>query len=70
MMLPMDYSFTVSVAEDACVDSWKGMTLWASSPDSTNSYLTRAMYDEEGADYMIEHCASNYFYSVERANKD
>lgn len=51
----------VTTAADPLRDAWRGGALWASRGGDayTAAGVTRAMYDEVGPDYLVEHLTSN-----------
>jgi actin-related protein 5 len=57
--LPVEAPLKVRLAQDPLLDSWRGMAKWSKSSQSKNSYLTKAEYDEMGADYIKEHGLGN-----------
>jgi len=42
--------------------SWKGARQWYADADRTNCAITKAMYEEIGGDYLVEHELSNRYY--------
>ena len=58
-MRPFKSSFTVSSAEDGLLDAWRGGCSWANSEDSQTAFISKAEYDESGAEFFKEHVASN-----------
>ncbi|KAA3674905.1 actin-related protein 5 [Paragonimus westermani] len=48
----------VLVADNPRLDAWRGARRWALS-ETQDIYVTRKMYDELGADYLVEHSLSN-----------
>ncbi|CAK7891631.1 actin-related protein 5 [[Candida] anglica] len=57
--LPVGAPLKVRSAKDPVSDAWRGMSKWASSEECTNSYVTRAEYDEMGPEYIKEHGLGN-----------
>ncbi|KAF8562668.1 hypothetical protein P879_10104 [Paragonimus westermani] len=51
-------SMEVLVADNPRLDAWRGARRWALS-ETQDMYITRKMYDELGADYLVEHSLSN-----------
>ncbi|KAF7233911.1 hypothetical protein EG68_11932 [Paragonimus skrjabini miyazakii] len=51
-------SMEVLVADDPRLDAWRGARRWALG-ETRDMYVTRRMYDELGADYLVEHSLSN-----------
>jgi len=62
MMRPIDSVVRVFTAKDAVKDAWRGASKWATTPEFSTSIITKAMYEEKGADYLKEHFASNVYY--------
>jgi len=64
MMLPSGSSFRVVESKDAMLDAWRGMCKFYQDNMSQygNVVLTKAEYDEKGADYFKPHFASNIPY--------
>ena len=60
-MRPFKSSFSVHSAEDGLLDAWRGGCSWANSEDSVAAFVSRAEYDENGAEYFKEHVTSNLF---------
>lgn len=60
-MRPFKSSFSVYSAEDGLLDAWRGGCSWASSDDSEGALVSRADYDEHGAEFFKEHVTSNRF---------
>ncbi|KAF6777100.1 hypothetical protein AHF37_03440 [Paragonimus kellicotti] len=51
-------SIEVLVADDPRMDAWRGARRWALG-ETQDMYVTRRVYDELGADYLVEHSLSN-----------
>jgi actin-related protein 5 len=62
-MRPFESSFSLSMASDVVLDSWKGARRWAASSEMLDRSVTVAEYNEKGRDYLKEHFASNIFTS-------
>ncbi|XP_070532455.1 actin-related protein 5-like isoform X2 [Ptychodera flava] len=60
-MRPFQSTFKVYTANDALLDSWYGARNWALTPQCKTYYITKAEYDEKGAEYLKEHHASNRY---------
>lgn len=58
-VLPVGTSLKVRCAQDPVLDAWRGMRLWANSPESQAGYVTRQEYEEMGAEYIKEHGLGN-----------
>ncbi|KAJ3145356.1 Nuclear actin-protein involved in chromatin remodeling [Geranomyces variabilis] len=59
---PFQSIVRVTRAKDPVLDPWRGAAKWASASSPSEfqaSGVTRAMYDEMGHDYLIEHSMSN-----------
>lgn len=46
-------------AADPLLDAWRGAAQWAATAPPS-AYVTLAEYRERGADYFVEHFASNH----------
>ena len=58
-MRPFKSSFSVHAAGDALLDAWRGGCSWANSVDSETAFVSRAEYEENGAEFFKEHVTSN-----------
>lgn len=59
-ILPADQRATVRAASDPILDAWRGAAKWAHGDVKyKHSRVTRAEYDEMGADYIKEHGLGN-----------
>ena len=58
-MRPFKSSFSVYSAEDGLGDAWRGGCSWVNSEESQSGFISRAEYDECGAEYFKEHVTSN-----------
>ncbi|KAK1860706.1 hypothetical protein I4F81_003294 [Pyropia yezoensis] len=56
----------VTTAADPLRDAWRGGALWASRGGDAYAAagVTRAMYDEVGPDYLVEHLTGNRWYAT------
>ncbi|XP_014776303.1 actin-related protein 5 [Octopus bimaculoides] len=59
---PFQTTFSVYRAADPILDAWHGARQWALSPLVHSCSVTRAMYEEMGGEYLIEHVASNRYF--------
>lgn len=57
--LPVGSELNVISAENAFLDSWKGMKLWSNTEECKNSYITKQEYEEMGVEYIKEHNLGN-----------
>lgn len=57
--LPTGTPLNVYRAQDPIIDPWRGMQKWASSPESSNCYVTKEEYEEFGPEYIKEHGLGN-----------
>lgn len=57
--LPTGAPLKVYRASDPILDPWRGMQKWANSEESANGYVSRAEYEEMGAEYIKEHGLGN-----------
>jgi actin-related protein 5 len=57
--LPVGAPLRVRTAADPVVDAWRGMQKWAQSDECRKSYVSKAEYDEMGAEYIKEHGLGN-----------
>lgn len=52
----------VSLASRPALDAWFGAREWAlRSPAEDQGWISRQDYEENGGEYLKEHCASNTF---------
>ncbi|TDZ65150.1 Actin-like protein arp5 [Colletotrichum trifolii] len=61
-LLPAESTLTVRRAQDALLDAWKGAAVWAGSDAWEAAKITRAEYQEKGAEYIKEHGLGNASY--------
>jgi len=61
MIRPVLSEVNVSVAQNGSLDAWRGARSWANSTNFLSSAITKAQYQELGAEYLQEHFASNIF---------
>ncbi|KAL3312451.1 Nuclear actin-protein involved in chromatin remodeling [Cichlidogyrus casuarinus] len=57
---------TILLCNDPLLDAWKGAASWADSCIRFGKgfpAMTKAMFEEYGTDYFIEHPLSNIYYS-------
>jgi len=59
---PADLPVRLWTAQDRQLDAWRGASRWTRNPMFTTSCVTRAMYDEHGHDYLVEHLCSNWYH--------
>lgn len=58
--LPAEHATSVRIAQDPLLDAWRGAAKWCTEGSAyRNSFVTRAEYDEMGAEYMKEHGLGN-----------
>lgn len=58
--LPTEAPLMVRRAADPIVDAWKGAAQWAGDKErSRDGWITKAMYEEMGSDYIKEHDLGN-----------
>jgi len=55
---PFRSAFRVNLAADPAMDAWRGASSFGQTAPSS-VFITRADYQECGADYFVEHGASN-----------
>ncbi len=58
-ILPFQSDFTVTMANDPVLDAWRGAAAFAASSDFASKSISRADYNENGADVLVEHAVSN-----------
>uniref|UniRef100_A0A1E1XH64 Actin-related protein 5 n=1 Tax=Amblyomma aureolatum TaxID=187763 RepID=A0A1E1XH64_9ACAR len=59
-MRPFQSPFSITLAKNPALDSWKGARQCAVQRDFLNKFaIKRADYEEKGPDYLKEHCYSN-----------
>ena len=58
-VLPVDAVLQMRRAEDPVLDAWKGAAAWAREPGFKDCSVSRAEYDEKGAEYIKEHSLGN-----------
>ncbi|TRY91674.1 hypothetical protein DNTS_003334 [Danionella cerebrum] len=65
---PFQSHFQVNVAARPSLDGWFGAREWAlRNPPGTQGWISREDYEEQGGEYLKEHCASNRFISLQKA---
>lgn len=57
--LPVDFNIDVVVGSQPQLDSWRGLAKWSKN---TDAYVSRAEYNENGADYVKEHLWGNPYH--------
>lgn len=57
--LPTDSPLNVTHTAAPIIDPWRGMSKWANSEESKNCYVSKAEYEEFGAEYIKEHGLGN-----------
>ncbi|KAF2203394.1 actin-like ATPase domain-containing protein [Delitschia confertaspora ATCC 74209] len=60
-VLPAGSELKVRRAGDCVLDAWRGAARWAEKPQSKASFVTRAEFQEKGADYIKEHDLGNAY---------
>uniref|UniRef100_A0A671RZR2 Actin-related protein 5 n=1 Tax=Sinocyclocheilus anshuiensis TaxID=1608454 RepID=A0A671RZR2_9TELE len=59
---PFQSHFKVSLARRPALDAWFGACEWAlTNPAEAQGWISRHDYEENGGEYLREHCASNIF---------
>ncbi|XP_067266157.1 actin-related protein 5 [Chanodichthys erythropterus] len=59
---PFQSHFKVSLASRPALDAWFGAREWAlRNPAEEQGWISRQDYEENGGEYLSEHCASNIF---------
>ena len=61
---PFKSDITIRLASDPVNGSWKGARQWYVDADRSKYAITKAMYDEFGGEYFIEHELSNGYYKT------
>ena len=64
---PADLPVRVWNANDCQLDAWRGGARWTAAPAFRASCLTRAVYEEHGHDYLVEHLLSNVYHPTPAA---
>lgn len=59
---PFQSKFKVITASNPVMDAWYGARKWARSSALSIYSITKADYEEKGAEYLKEHCASNRYF--------
>ncbi len=60
-------SFSIGLAFDGSLDAWRGAASFASDSSCLSAAsVTRAEYEERGADFLREHQCSNRPYELTR----
>ncbi|KAI8821734.1 uncharacterized protein EV422DRAFT_550513 [Fimicolochytrium jonesii] len=59
---PFGSTINVRRAANPLLDAWKGAAQWARADTFRASAVARAVYDEMGHDYIVEHAFSNRFW--------
>jgi actin-related protein 5 len=59
--LPVGHPLRVirSPHADPSFDAWRGLAKWSSSNEARRAFVTRAEYDENGAEYFKDHPFGN-----------
>ncbi|GJN92559.1 hypothetical protein Rhopal_005589-T1 [Rhodotorula paludigena] len=57
--LPVGHPLNIVRPYDPAFDAWRGMGKWAMSDAGRKSFITRAEYDEKGADWYVGHAWGN-----------
>ncbi|MCQ2816325.1 MAG: hypothetical protein MJ252_03565 [archaeon] len=57
--IPVDMNINISLADDPLLDAWKGGKDFAEDKNNQRFFITKEEYNEQGAHYFKEHCASN-----------
>ncbi|KAG6275387.1 hypothetical protein E4U48_002141 [Claviceps purpurea] len=60
-LLPAESPLQVRRAQDALLDAWRGAASWAGSSGWQAARITRAEYQEKGAEYIKEHDMGNSY---------
>ncbi len=59
--------FSIGLASDGSLDAWRGAASFAGDPSRLSAAsVTRAEYEERGADFLREHQCSNRPYGLTR----
>lgn len=61
---PFESDINVSLAPDPVYGGWKGARQWYTDADRSQYAITKAMYEEFGGEYLIEHALSNKCYKT------
>jgi actin-related protein 5 len=61
---PVNEEIVVTLSKDRVLDAWKGAAKLASSKNFGSCIITKKLYEEQGHDYLKEHCASNSFVDL------
>ena len=60
---PFKSELSVKLATEPVLGSWIGAREWLSdSSKAKDAFITKAMYEEHGGEYFIEHTLSNKYY--------
>ncbi|EGD83663.1 hypothetical protein PTSG_04268 [Salpingoeca rosetta] len=63
LIRPFEEPIKIFKAKDVSLDAWRGAAVFASSTDNLERFtLTKALYEEAGLGYFVEHFASNRHY--------
>lgn len=54
-VLPVGTPLSIRRAADVQLDAWRGLARWSSTAEGQTAPITRAQYDEFGADYLRDH---------------
>lgn len=57
--IPVEMDVNVSLAEDPILDAWKGGKDFVNDENNQKFFISRQEYQEQGAHFFKEHCASN-----------
>ncbi|KAI1335436.1 putative chromatin remodeling complex subunit [Xylariaceae sp. FL0016] len=60
-LLPAGSPVAIRRAGDAVLDAWRGAAQWAGTPAWKSATVTRAEWQEKGADYLKEHDMGNSY---------
>ena len=66
---PFGSKFHVSVADDTCLDAWRGASVAAAGQNSDSLFLSREKYYECGEGYLEEHLCSNRYFPTPSTNE-
>ncbi|KAJ3283997.1 Nuclear actin-protein involved in chromatin remodeling [Borealophlyctis nickersoniae] len=59
---PFGSPLRIYTASDSRIDAWRGASQWAATDAFKTSLITRAMYEEYGHDYVVEHAFGNRWW--------
>lgn len=66
---PFKSELSVKIAKKPVFGSWMGARQWFNdSNQAKDAFMTKAMYEEFGGEYFVEHTLSNRFYPTPEAS--